>query len=116
MGGPSVLFNCFSSKLLQIKGFLVIFDPLEWTKKKICHFFFLNIRLTHYFGTLFMKIRSKLRKLCFFTFCIFLLYLFIKICELYKNNTLRMVFFFKSLKPYCSSDFHKLGTKIICKS
>ena len=38
--GPSVLFNCFSSKLLQIKGFLVIFDPLEWTKKILCHFFF----------------------------------------------------------------------------
>ena len=68
--GPSVLFNCFSSKLLQIKGFLVIFDPLEWTKKNFCHFFF-KYKAYTLFWYLVYENRIKIEKTVLFYFLYF---------------------------------------------
>ena len=65
------------------------------------------IQFTHYFGTKFIQIGCKIRKLCFFYYLIFF-----RLPKKYHPT----FFFLNSLKPYFLSDLDRHCTKIMCKS
>merc|ERR1711942_511734 len=93
------------------KIFWVIFDPLELA---LISFFKYKIYPLFWYKVYPNQIIIK-KTMFFFIFLFFILFFHRNLLIIQKKDTPNN-FFFKSLKPYFSSDLGNLGTKIMCTS